>query len=518
MEVDFKHSLLRDKEENILIPVKPTSSRYTDQSLDNVTSEEVHMQIAFLRRRLSSLSFISTPGSQSTFVTALIICNNTLGTAVMILPIVFGTCGIINSLIVMSLIGVVQFITCKLILIHLKESEPDLPQLTERILGKTWKAVFVISSCVFEFSTGVVYLILMNNMLYPILVFFFELAGFENYAKKSENRYDIFSFQITAWIFMVPCFLSCFMKNMDAISVLSKIGIYVLCSYVIFLFYVLFDNISAGTLQNNIENISYITTNVTDVSGAFCLAFFIHSAVCPLVKNIEKKEETTKSLGISYIMSGVFYFLIGLVGYLGILGRETVDDPPQTIMDFFSSQSIFPFIIEVLYFLKLITVYPLFCYISRTQLFSLFFARKTRHIRASDDFSKPPEEPSHFIPCLIYNTLYIGVSQACVLFNVNLTFVMGLTGAVFGFLLVFVIPVAIHLKCYGFDPIWPTRKTTPKAEDRIEMIEKIKCNEHPDRYFHSNWLRALFYIGLLLPFGIYLFTIQLIALFDFDWF
>ena len=516
MEIDFKHSLLRDKEENILIPVKPPSNHFTDSTLEKATSEEVQLQIGFLRRRLSSLSFISTPGNQSTFVTALVICNNTLGTAVMILPIVFGTCGIINSLIIMCVIGFVQFITCKMILIHLKESEPDIPQITERILGKTWKAIFVVSSCLFEFLVGVVYLILMNNILYPIVVFFFECSGFENYAKKSESRYDMFSFQINAWIFMLPCFLSCFIKNMNAIAILSKIGIYVLCAYVIFLFYILFDNMAAGTLQANIQEITYVTPKVTEVSGAFCLAFFIHSAVCPLVKNIEKKEETTKALGISYVLCGVFYFLIGLVGYLGILGRNKEIDPPQTIMDFFGSQSIFPFIIEVFYFLKLITVYPLFCYISRTQLFALIFDKKNRQYKAGDNISKLPED-SHFIATFIYNTLYIAVAQTCVLYNVNLTFVMGLTGAVFGFILVFIIPVVIHLKCYGFNPVWPSRKTVPDAGRRLEIIEKQKCNEHADKYLYSNWLRAFLYFGVIIPFGIYLFTIQLIALFDFSW-
>ena len=488
MELNFKDSLLTDTDRNVLIinspaPLPQTSSELLQTSL--LTPEFLHAK-------------------HSTFGTSVIIANNTIGTAVMILPIVFGTCGIITSLFVLLVIGFVQYITCNLCVIHMKENEPDLPEVIERVLGKTAKILFVISSCAFEFMAGIIYLALMNNMLYPIIIFILSLCGYENYAKKSDFRFDIFSFQINSLIFMIPCFLSCFMKNLHLIAILSKIGFYVLVSYIIFLLYILCDNFSTGVLQENIGKIVYFTTNITDVSGAFCLAFFIHNVICPLSKNIEKKEESTKAIAQSYVMTSVFYFIIAIIGYLGILGREVVEENPQTIMDIFERNSLFPFIIEVMYFFKLCTVYPLFCFVSRSQFLSVLPKNSKK------------AENSQFWVKFMYNTAYIGIAMICVVYNVNITFIMGFTGAVFGFILVYAFPIAIHLKCYGFERKMPDGKKW-NVEERCEIIEKMKCNEHKDMVSNSGIKRNLFYLCGIVPVGVYLMAIQIIALFDLKW-
>ena len=501
MELDFKHSLLSDRDRNILIPL-------SSSSLPPLPPSELQDHIQSLRGRLNSISFHDPlPSKQSTFATSLIVCNNTLGSAVMILPIVFGTCGIITSLIVLLVIGFVQYITCNLCVIHMKENEPDLPEIIERILGKTAKILFVISSCFFEFLAGIIYLALMNNMLYPIIVFILAYFGFENCAKKSEFRFDVFSFQINSLIFMIPCFLSCFLSNINMIATLSKIGIYVLISYIIFLFYILYDNFTTGVLQENLGNIVYFTTNITDVSGAFCMAFFIHNVICPLLKNIAKKEDSTKAIAHSYIMSCSFYFIIAIIGYLGILGREVVEENPQTIMDLFERKSLFPLVIEVFYFMKLVTVYPLFCFVSRSQFLSVL-PKKVKNV--------DNEENSQFWVKFMYNTAYIGIAMICVVYNVNITFIMGFTGAVFGFILVYAFPIAIHLKCYGFERKMPDGKKW-NVEERCEIIEKMKCNEHKDMVSNSGIKRNLFYLCGIVPVGVYLMAIQIIALFDLKW-
>ena len=73
-----------------------------------------------------------------------------------------------------------------------------------------------------------------------IIIFIFDHIGFDNYAKKSEFRFDIYSYQINSLILMIPCFMSCFFKKIDFVASLSKIGVYVLLSYIIFLIYLLY--------------------------------------------------------------------------------------------------------------------------------------------------------------------------------------------------------------------------------------------------------------------------------------
>jgi len=386
----------------------------------------------------------------------------------------------------------------------MKENEPDLPEIIERILGKTWKILFVISSCFFQFLVGIIYLILMNNILYLIIITIFSELGYENYAKKSEFRFDIYSFQINSLLFMIPCFLSCFITNITFITNLSKMGIYVLISYIIFLFYIFYDNFTSGILEKNLQNITYFTTNITDVSGAFCMAFFIHNFICPLMKNIQKKNESQKAIAQSYIMSCIIYFSIGIIGYFGILGRETADKNPQTILDFFGKKSLFPFVIEVFYFLKLVTVYPLFCFVSKSQFLSVF----------SKNIEKDVKENEHFWIKLLYNTTYIGISMICVIYNVNITLIMGFTGAVIGFILAYVFPIAIHLKCLQLKKKMPDGKRW-NVEERIKIIEGNRCNEHKDK--RGDLKRIVFYMCGIVPIGVYLMTIQIIALFNFKW-
>ena len=439
--------------------------------------------------KMSSLSFVDTSKGQSVFVTSLVICNNMIGSIVMILPMVFAHCGIFTSLFVMILLSLVNFITCNMYVVHLKRTESDLPEMIERILGVRWKVIFVFSAVLFEFLTGIVFLIIMNNMLYPSITFILSQFGFENYAKKADCRYDIFSFQINAWLLCVPCYLSCFVKQINIFATLSKIGTYVLCFYVIFLFYTFFENYSSGNVPENLENIQYFTSNITEVSGTFCMAFFVHLVIAPLVKPMKKPEETTKALAIGYSLSSIFYLLVGVIGFLAILGRNPTDDHPQTIMDYFEKDSFSPVLIELLYFIKLGSTYPIFCFLSKSQLLSIFNQKE----------EEDEQNDKNWKFSMAYNTLYMGLGMICVLNNINLTFAIGFSAAVFGFLFVYLIPIYLHLKCYK------------------DETDELKCNAHNDRFKYSSFVRGSFYICLLIPIGIYLMVIQFVALFDFNW-
>jgi len=457
--------------------------------ISNESMESMENQINIIRK-MSSLSFVDPPSQgQSTFMTSLVICNNIIGSTVMILPLVFGKCGIFTSLIVMIIIGAINFITCNLYVIHLKRNESDIPQIIERILGIKWKVIYVVTAILMEFLGGIVFLILMNNMLYPVVTFLFEKCGSDNYAKKSETRYDIYSFQINAWILSIPCYLSCYVKKINIFATLSKIGTYVLCLYVIFLIYIVCDSYNYGILPENLENVSYFTSNITEVSGAFCMAFFVHPSICPLIKPIKIEKESTKALGIGYVLSAIFYFLVGVIGFLGIRGRTPVDDHPQTIMDYFERDSFSPVIIEFLYFLKLGSIYPIFCFISKSQFLSIFLQKY--------------QQKGNCLFSFIYNTIYISVGMVCVLYNINLTFVIGFSAAVFGFLFVYWLPIYIHLKCY--------------ESEEDEKREEKRCNEHKEKFLYSHFLRGCFYMLLIVPIGIYLIIIQFVALFDLKW-
>lgn len=434
--------------------------------------------------------------SQSTFMTSLVIFNNMIGSTVLILPLVFLKCGILTSFLVFLLIGIVNFMTCKLCLIHLKDNEEDLPEIIERIIGYQWKLFFVVCSVATQSLTGVVFFIIMNNMMYPSIVFILDGYGFTGYATKSEFRFDVYSLQINALILLIPSFASCFLTDLKFITTLSKLGVYVLFAYIIFLFYIFFSNPHLSI--ESLSEIHYFTTNITEISGAFCMAFIVHLSVCPLVKPMKKITEKTKALGMAYIYSGIFYFLVGIIGSFGVLGRKTKEANPQTIMDFFPIDSVMAFIIEILYFFKLASVFPVLCFISKAQLWTV--------LEGDNNDGKINKKWWFSIG---FNCLYMGFGVFCALFNIDLTFAIGFLGAVLGFFFVYLIPIYFHIKCYG-------SKFNSK-EDCFNNNDKRNCNFHEDKFLYSNILRYTFYLVILVPIGIYLAVIQLKVLFEFKW-
>lgn len=462
------------------------------QSSDNILSpEQIETQLVVsTHQKISNFLPDKAEGTQSTFSTSLVIFNNMIGITIMILPYLFLKCGIFTSLIVMFLIAFANFFTCNICVSHLNNDEADFPQVVERILGTKCKIFCVISSITMLFSTGVVFLILMNNMFYSSLTFIFELSGFHNYALKSDIRFDIYSYQINSFILVVPCFLSCFFKKIDFIAPLSKIGVYVLCLYILFLIYIFIDNKYQG---NTNGNPAYWTSNITEISGACSMAFFVHLSICSVIKQQKNKNEYTKSVILGYTFSYFFYFFVGIIGCYGLYGRSAKDNHPQTIMDFFGKNSFVPFVIEILYFFKLISVYPIFSFISKTQLMSLIPKNK-RNCRFIN----------HLL--FIYNIVYILIGEICVIFNFDLTFVVGFSAAVFGFFLSYLLPILLHLNCYSNN----RNKNTGIAND------ENKCNSHKSSTRSIKW-KFLFYFVLIFPIGIYLLAIQIMALINLRW-
>lgn len=463
-------------------------------NIESPSQVELHKQIGSMTRRVSNLSFQEEKGDQSTLMTALVLFNNIIGITIMIFPMVILKSGIFTSMFVMIIIAIINFISSNLYVIHFKNNENNLSEIIFRILGENTRIFCIVGTVIMFFSGGIIFLVLLNNMFYSIIIFIFQRCNFYNYAEKSDFRFDIYSYQINSLILLVPSYLSCFMRKMDVIAFLAKIGIYVLISYLCFLIYILIDNVNQQNFDENFAHIPYWTSNIREVSGACCMAFFCQNSICPLIKPLKNKNEKTKAVFLAYLFAFIFYFSVGIIGGFGLCGRKAFHAHPQTIMDFFEKDSILPFIIEVLYFLKLTSVFPILCFIAKAELLTIFPSKNNQI-----------HEPKFF--SWGYNTIYILCAELCVLFNIDLTFIIGFTAAVFGFLFIYVFPIWFHLKCYG-----ENQKEHQFLINNGE--EKNLCNPHHDKHLFSNSLRGLFYFIILIPIGIYLFIIQFMDLFS----
>lgn len=176
-----------------------------------------------------------------------------------------------------------------------------------------------------------------------------------------------------------------------------------------------------------------------------------------------------------------------------LLGRSATH--PQTIMDFFPKGNIIPIVITIIYLIKLISVYPLFCYIARTQFFSLFYEK---------------DKDVSFLNSFIFDTLYAGLTLMIFLLRVDLDMIMSFTGAVFSFFLIYAIPIKIHLQCYEKEDesLKNYESLLERSKTLITREVQDECNIHSDKADYSNISRYIFY-GILIGFGCYILITQI---------
>lgn len=297
------------------IEIKPIS-----QSSKQAHFPDFEHQFANLIRKYSSTSFLNEESNNSSLITIFAIANGMIGTLVMILPILFLQYGFLTSTISLVFIGWISYKTCSLLVIHLKENESDLPVVILRIAGKKWLTLYVFSSVAYMICAGIIYFNLMNNMLYSVILFIFELFEYKNYAEKHENIFHKFSYPILGLCVFLPAYLSCFLKDINYIVKFSQVGVISLVSYIIFLFYVAYDNIMSGILISNLNEIKIYSFQLDKLLGSFSLGFFVHTNVCAIFKKNEKFENNIRDLAASYIFGSILYFLIGFLGSLAVIG------------------------------------------------------------------------------------------------------------------------------------------------------------------------------------------------------
>lgn len=298
------------------IEIKPIS-----QSTKQVHSlPDFEHQFTNLMRKYSSASYLNEESSNSSLMTIFAIVNSMIGTLVMVLPILFLQYGLLTSIIILILISWLSYKTCSLCVIHLKENEPDLPVVIQRIAGSKWLTLYVFFSVIYMVCAGIIYFNLMNNMLYSVTLFIFEHLEYKNYAEKHENRFDIFSYPILGLCVFLPAYLSCFLKDINFIVKFSQVGVFSLVSYIIFLVYVVYDNFMSGFLTLHFNELQIYTFEFDKLLGGFSLGFFVHTNVCAIMKNNEKFENNLRDLAVSYIFGSILYFLIGILGSLAVLG------------------------------------------------------------------------------------------------------------------------------------------------------------------------------------------------------
>ncbi|EAS02413.2 transmembrane amino acid transporter protein (macronuclear) [Tetrahymena thermophila SB210] len=464
------------------------------------TREETQNEINKLKQSFSSHR------TATSLNTIFALTNSMVGSVCLLIPITFAQTGIIMSILIMFLIGLINMKTSQLYLAHLREGEVDLSDLIMRTLGKKYAILFNFSSSLLMFLVGTIYFILINNTAYPMLCFILTKANAnpDSYVSQDhmndEMVFSKFSIQWLSVIIIVCVFPLFLIKNMKFIMKLAHGGFFAIGMYVIFILYAFIDNAANGNLAEHASDVKFFTGDIAAVGGNFALAFMVHNAIAQIMSQNARPEKNNRDMSIGYLLAATIYAIIGIFGTYGIVGRSHPDNA-STITQYFDSDSVPPFIINLFFSGHLITAYPLFCYISKTQFFNLIM---------------PTSVPSP-LAVMVYNFFFGGCCFLMVLLNISPGIVIGITGAVVGFAIVYLLPILIHMKC-----IIKNSQANKNSQNEQLLINNdysttssvntFSCGNH-NITERNIYVRGAFYLTIV-GIGIYLAIIQLIPIFQ----
>lgn len=401
------------------------------------------------RSRIQEVKRSFLTKKNSSIKTILTIANTMVGSAIVVFPLIFSTSGLMTSLIVLAFVGVVSCKTCSLEIIHFKMSELDFPDAINRILGRKWFIAYTLCSVLLLFLCGVIYFILICNMLYPFMKYVLESNGVE-VAPIDTISFSQFSFQYTGIIMITVCFILFCLKDL---KIILKMGQYGIFSILIFFVYILirgFMNLSEVSL----DNVTIFTADVANLCGVFALSFFIHNIIIPIMKNNRNEKNNQRDVILGYGLTGLLYAIIGIFGALSIAGIDLGGRKANTVLDYYTP-NIGTAIIEILLFLQLLSVEPILWYVARSQFFNLIY--------------KNDSVPNTYF--ILSNVVFAGVCLIIQIMNVDPTLIISLNGAVCGFLLVYIIPIKMHMTCLYSHP---------------DVIKKSLLSDTPELYDNVN--------------------------------
>ena len=163
-----------------------------------------------------------------------------------------------------------------------------------RLLGKNWARAFSFGSCLLMYGVGLVYFLLINESIYQFLEFIFYHTGFTHFLTTStirELNFQNFSIQWQC-ILLAPLLSPLlFIKKMNFLVKIARIGAFSLYAYIIFIIYIFFDNLASGRVEENWnKEMHQFTWDIGTIVGNFALAFLIQNTITQIMSTNVKQE------------------------------------------------------------------------------------------------------------------------------------------------------------------------------------------------------------------------------------
>jgi sodium-coupled neutral amino acid transporter 9 len=459
---------------------------------------------------------------RSSYATIFNIANTLMGSALLVMPVSFYGAGMLSSVIGAIVMAIISFYTADLYLIHSRRDEIDYPEAILRILGKKWCFLYNFISMLLLYLVGLIHFILMSQSFYAILK---NLApDSSDWGGSKDIVFNNFSMQWVGVIMFALCAVLFSLKDLRHILWFNDKGVYMILIFCIFIIYLGLDVLIStdifveitkpDTFQNQGGEIVLFTADIETLVGIFALAFFIHNVHTGVLKSNRNPKNNTRDLGIAYSLVFFFYCILGIFGMIAVAGLYHADyaNNPKllgSIMEYLVKTN--PYLTTTKYILacialfmiwtQLTTVIPILCYFCRRQFFALFYGENRK------------------IPNLYFHIFNVGFNVLCLVIEIlaiDISKIIGFTGAFAGFFLIYMIPVCVHLKCLYFRKSQIEGGLLKDQENAEEKQYKRKdpnrCVNHDDYKLGNPIFVYTFYIVLSL-FGLGILGAQVYDLF-----
>ncbi|KAM3144041.1 hypothetical protein pb186bvf_003805 [Paramecium bursaria] len=370
-------------------------------------------------------------------------CDNQkkVGSSTLVFPMLFFKNGILTAITVSLIIGVISCRTTQHLLIHSKKSETDLPETLLRVLGVGWMRAFSISNIILLWCSGMIYQILIINQLYPLLL---KLIPNGDWAPKTDITFNQLSFQWIGTMYttlMTPLFIQKKLGFILKLLPYCSISVFTFIAYIIIRGVI--NLIKDPTMV--IESQTWFTWDFPTLAGVYGMALVCQSTVTPIAKNNQDQSKNSRDISLAFVQTWIIYAFSGLFGALAIAGKPPNPDA-TTVLDYFDDNSVL--VIQALLFLQLTIVYPVLLFITRSQFLNLFY-----------ELDRAPYSV-FMIATFVYSISCLFIQM----FEVDLTLIISLCGAVIGFMHEYLIPITLHLTC-----LYRDRSKTRDEQIRLTM-------------------------------------------------
>jgi len=373
--------------------------------------------------------------------------------------------------IVTLILGFVLGKTADLTHRHAKLSENEFLVTIKRLAGPKLEKLYFLSSVLSLWLVSISFCLTGCDSLYSGIQLVFESVNFP-----SENTVDFsrFSYQYIGLIFVVIEFILIFPKDITKLFLITSNAAFIAFFGILFVLIV-------GTYDLIYHTPTFFTqfgpSGINSISlfgefkfsdflysvGVFELSFQIHNEVINLLRVGKEQQKNSRNLSIAYRCVQTIYIVTGFFGAVIMSARYTPGNEINTLLSLFShNDSKFIFILAIinqfLVGLQMLALAALMLFITRSQVFTLIYGEE----------NSPPEWIYYLFNVGILTTLYLAE-----IFNFSPSTAMCIAGSLFGLVIMYTVPIYIHLKCMNLKAKYDSTKPYLLDKDMQISISSV---------------------------------------------